>query len=95
MEFFSGVLQIYIERWPWFLELLGEQLRISLLSILISGSIGLLLGIFIAEHRRFAEPIIGVCNVFYTIPATDAAPGGVLLWVPDRFRRVGGSGNHL
>ena len=69
MEFFSGVLQIYIERWPWFLDLLGEQLRISLLSILISGSIGLLLGIFIAEHRRFAEPVIGVCNVFYTIPA--------------------------
>ena len=69
MEFFSKVLQIYVDRWPWFLELLGEQLRISLISIALAGSIGLLLGIWIAEHRRFAEPIIAVCNVFYTIPA--------------------------
>lgn len=69
MEFLSKVLQIYMERWPWFLELLGEQLRISLIAIAVAGSIGLLLGIFIAEHRRFAEPIIAVCNLFYTIPA--------------------------
>lgn len=69
MEFLSKVIQIYLERWPWFLELLGEQLRISLISIALAGSIGLLLGILISEHRRFAEPIIAVCNVFYTIPA--------------------------
>ena len=69
MEFLSKVIQIYMERWPWFLELLGEQLRISLISIALAGSIGLLLGILISEHRRFAEPIIAVCNVFYTIPA--------------------------
>lgn len=69
MEFFSKVLQIYIDRWPWFLELLGEQVRISLLAVVISGTLGLLLGIFIAEHRRFAEPVMAVCNLFYTIPA--------------------------
>lgn len=69
MEFFSKVLQIYIERWPWFLELLGQQIYISLISIVLAGSIGLVLGIIIAEHRRFAEPIIAVCNIFYTIPA--------------------------
>ena len=69
MEFLSKVLQIYMERWPWFLELIGEQIRISLIAIAVAGSIGLLLGILIAEHRRFAEPIIAVCNLFYTIPA--------------------------
>ena len=69
MEFFSEVIQIYIERWPWFLELLGQQIYISLISIALAGSIGLVLGIIIAEHRRFAEPIIAVCNIFYTIPA--------------------------
>ena len=69
MEFFSKVFQIYIERWPWFLELLGQQIYISLISIVLAGSIGLVLGIVIAEHRRFAEPIIAVCNIFYTIPA--------------------------
>lgn len=70
MEFsLSKVLQLYIDRWPWFLELLGEQIGISLISILIAGSLGLLLGILIAEYRRFAEPVMAVCNLFYTIPA--------------------------
>lgn len=69
MEFFSKVIQIYIERWPWFLELIGEQLKISLISVLIAGTLGMLLGVFIAERKRFAEPVMAVCNVFYTIPA--------------------------
>lgn len=69
MDFFSKVIQIYIERWPWFLELIGEQLKISLISVLIAGTLGMLLGIFVAEHQRFAEPVMAVCNVFYTIPA--------------------------
>ena len=69
MSFFEKVLQIYISRWPWFLELIGEQLKISLIAVLIAGVLGMLLGMFIAEHRRFAEPVMAVCNVFYTIPA--------------------------
>ena len=70
MDFsFAKVLQIYLERWPWFLGMIGQQLFISLVSIAIAGTLGLLIGIFIAEHRRFAEPGIAVCNVFYTIPA--------------------------
>ena len=69
MSFFEKVLQIYISRWPWFLELIGEQLKISLIAVLIAGVLGMLLGIFISEHRRFAEPVMAVCNVFYTIPA--------------------------
>ena len=69
MEFFGKVIQIYIDRWPWFLELIGEQLRISLISVLLAGAIGLAVGIFISEHRRFSEPVMAVCNLFYTIPA--------------------------
>ena len=70
MDFsFAKVLQIYLERRPWFLGMIGQQLFISLVSIAIAGTLGLLIGIFIAEHRRFAEPVIAVCNVFYTIPA--------------------------
>ena len=66
---FAKVLQIYIDRFPWFVELLGEQLWISLTAIVIAGGLGLLIGIFIAEHRRFAEPVMALCNLFYTIPA--------------------------
>ena len=69
MSFFTKVMQLYADRWPWFLELLGEQLRISLISVLLAGTIGMLLGIFIAGNRRFAEPVMAVCNLFYTIPA--------------------------
>lgn len=58
-----------MDRWSWFLALLGAQLRISLISVLLAGVIGMLIGIFISEHRRFAEPIMAVCNLFYTIPA--------------------------
>lgn len=69
MEFLSKVLEIYRDRWPWFLELLAEQLKISLISVALAAVLGMLLGVFIAEHRRFAEPVMAVCNVFYTIPA--------------------------
>lgn len=69
MEFLSKVFQLYRDRLPWFLELIVEQLKISLISVLLAGAIGMLLGLFIAEHRRFAEPVMAVCNVFYTIPA--------------------------
>lgn len=69
MEFFSAVIQIYMDRWPWFLELLWEQLCISVIAVVISGTLGLLLGLFIAEHPKFAEPVMAICNLFYTIPA--------------------------
>lgn len=69
LEFLRKVLQIYCDRWPWFLELISEQLRISLISVILAGSIGLLAGIFISGHPRFREPVIAVCNLFYTIPA--------------------------
>ena len=69
MEFLTKVLEIYAERWPWFLGLIGEQIRISLTAIAIAGSIGLVLGILISEHRRLAEPVIAVCNAIYTIPS--------------------------
>ena len=69
LEFLQKVVHIYIDRWPWFLELLGEQLRISLISVLLAGSLGLAIGIFIAGHPRLKEPVMAVCNLFYTIPA--------------------------
>ncbi len=69
MEFLQKVLQIYIDRWPWFLELIGEQLKISLISVFLAGSLGLVIGVLIAEYPRFREPVMAVCNIFYTIPA--------------------------
>ena len=64
-----GIFSLYAEHWPFFQELILQHIKIASTAILISGSIGLFLGILISEHRRFATWIIGVINVAYTIPS--------------------------
>ncbi|MDO5602959.1 MAG: ABC transporter permease [Oscillospiraceae bacterium] len=69
MEFLQSVLQLYIDRGGWFLQLVLDHLALSLTAILIAGCAGLALGILISEYRRAAPFVMGVCNVFYTIPS--------------------------
>ena len=69
MELFTEVINLYIERKDWFLELIGQHIGIAAVSILLAGIIGLLAGIWIAEHDRFAAGVLTVANVFYTIPS--------------------------
>lgn len=69
MELFTEVINLYIERKDWFLELIGQHIGIAAVSILFAGIIGLLAGIWIAEHDRFAAGVLTVANVFYTIPS--------------------------
>ena len=49
MELLKEILQIYMERREWFLELFGQHLKIAGIAIVLAGIMGLLLGIFIAE----------------------------------------------
>lgn len=76
VEAFSGfgslvqaVGRIYVERWEWFLNLLLVHMGLAATAILIAGVLGLLLGILISERPRLANVVMGVTNVFYTIPA--------------------------
>ena len=69
MNFLKEVIQIYIERKDWFLELIAAHIGLSLVAILCAGVIGLLLGIWISEHEKAAGPVLAVANVFYTIPS--------------------------
>ena len=69
IEFIKEVIGLYIERGPGFLELLAAHIRLSLMAITIAGILGLLIGILLSEHRRAAPAVIGICNVFYTIPS--------------------------
>lgn len=76
VEAFSGfgsliqaVGQIYVDRWDWFLDLLLVHMGLAATAILIAGVLGLLLGILISEQPRLANAVMGVTNVFYTIPA--------------------------
>ena len=69
MELFHQVVDVYIERKGWFLELILQHIGLALISILLAGIIGLLLGLWIAQHDRFAPVVLTVANVFYTIPS--------------------------
>ena len=51
------------------MELLGAHVRLSAMAILIAGTLGLLIGILLSECRKAAPAVIGICNVFYTIPS--------------------------
>lgn len=51
------------------MELLLEHIQISAISICIAGLIGILLGIFISEHKKYAVYVMGATNVIYTIPS--------------------------
>lgn len=65
----QGIFSLYAERWPFFQELIFQHIRIASTAIVISGTIGLILGILISEHRTYATWIIGIINVAYTIPS--------------------------
>lgn len=69
MELLKEVIQLYIERKDWFIELGIQHVKLSLTAILCAGLLGLFIGIFISEHEKIAPLILGVANVFYTIPA--------------------------
>lgn len=66
---FNEVIQTYLERKDWFLELMLQHITLALIAIALSGVLGLLAGIWIAEHERMSAPVLGIANVFYTIPS--------------------------
>lgn len=69
MELLKEILDIYMERRDWFLELFGQHLKIAGIAILFAGVLGLLLGVFIAEKEIMAPFILTLANIFYTIPS--------------------------
>ena len=69
LELLEEVIQVYIERKEWFGELILQHMTLSAIAIFFAGVIGLLIGMWIAEHNRVAPVILGIANVFYTIPS--------------------------
>ena len=69
MELLEEIIALYAQRADWFAGLLASHIALALTAIVISCSIGLLLGVWTAEHPWAAPPVIGLCNVLYTIPA--------------------------
>ena len=69
MGVMADIFSLYQQRGEWFIGLLLDHMALSFTAILLSGLIGLGVGIWIAEHPAAAPPVMGVCNVLYTIPA--------------------------
>jgi len=65
----TNFISLLYEEAPFFLHLTAEHLLISLSAIAIATLIGVLLGIFISEYRRYAAWLLGAVNVLYTIPS--------------------------
>lgn len=63
------VFELYHTRSDFFVELLMQHIRISGLAIGIAGILGLLLGIWVSEHKKYAVYVMGATNVVYTIPS--------------------------
>lgn len=63
------LIELYIEKGDFFLELIEKHLYISTISIVIAATIGLALGVFISENKKISSVILGITNFVYTIPA--------------------------
>ena len=62
------VVDIFLLRKNFFIELIWEHLALTGISILIAAIIGLILGIVISEFKQFSFLVLGFTNVVYTIP---------------------------
>lgn len=69
MELLQEIVSLYVQRGDWFVELLLGHISLAFTAIAMSGSLGLLLGVSIAQCPRLAPPVMGLCNVLYTVPA--------------------------
>ena len=69
MNILTNLISLLREEAPFFLHLTVEHLLISLSAIVVASLIGVLLGIFISEYRKYAAWLLGAVNVLYTIPS--------------------------
>lgn len=63
------IFELIQMRRNFFLELLLEHLKISMIAIVIALMTGLTIGIFISEFRRSSKIVLGIVNFVYTIPS--------------------------
>lgn len=64
-----SLLRFYVENSREVLGLLGQHLLLVLLSTAIAVAIGLPLGILLTRRPAWRRPVLGVANIFQTIPS--------------------------
>lgn len=65
----KSIVELYSERWDFFLRLTWEHIQICGISIIGAIIIGLSLGITISQFRKSASFVLGLTNFIYTIPS--------------------------
>lgn len=69
MDFISGVIKLYQERWDFFLKLLIEHMYLTFVAIVIITFLGLILGVLMTRNKQVAKLIMTLVNFIYTIPS--------------------------
>lgn len=69
MGFIKGVINLYIDRYDFFLILLLEHIILSFVAILFITVIGVTIGIYITRKKKLANWVLSAVNFIYTIPS--------------------------
>lgn len=64
-----NIFEIFIQRKDDLFDSLLIHVEITLVAMLIAIIIAVPLGIWLARHKKFAEPVIGIASVIQTIPS--------------------------
>lgn len=65
----KDIINIYLERSDFFIELTIQHLKISTISIVIASFFGILIGLLISHYKKTTPLIMSIVNFIYTIPS--------------------------
>lgn len=65
----KAIFDLYVVRWRFFLDLTWEHIQLSFIAIAAAIVVGLVLGIWVSEYRKWAPWVMGLTNFIYTIPS--------------------------
>lgn len=64
-----NIFEIFLQRKEDLFDSLLIHIEITLVAMLIASLIAVPLGIWLARHKKFSEPIIGIASIIQTIPS--------------------------
>ena len=63
------IFSLYMDRFPFFLELMGQHIAITFICVFIITITGILLGIVMTKHVLLAGIVLRLTSFLYTIPS--------------------------
>lgn len=69
MGFVSDVINLYAERYDFFITLLLQHIYLTFTAIIIITAAGLVLGILMTRNKALGSAAMSIVNIIYTIPS--------------------------